>query len=548
MRNKLLTLIILIFLILGGISFWYWQRNTYSKENVKVEIIGPETADVGEEVKYIVKIKNNGAVRLEDPRLVFEFPKFSLPTDQANLLRRTIEKDQFDGALYPGEEKSFEFRAYLFGEEKEAREAKATFYARPKDITATYYWSTSCITIINEVPLSFEFDLPSEIEAGKKFEFSLNYFSSIDLPLTDVRVKIEYPSGFQFIESEPRGLSENEWLISVLNKAEGGRIIIEGILSGESGQEKTFKAELGMAISNKYVALKEISKRVLLTEPSLYIDQTINGKRDYIANPGDILHYQINFKNIGDKPFQNLFLVVKLKGDLLDLSSIKAPDGDFGPGDNTIIWDANKVSSLKFLEPGEEGEVEFWVNLKEDQDLGIRNPKIENEIRLGQAKRIFSTKINSKVELVQEVYVDDEIFGSEGPLPPKADQESVFTVIWKVKNYYNQLKDVKVKTILPPEVSLTGQIEPQKLTFDSQTREILWEIDDLPAGAGIEEPYQIAFQIRFKPNQNQVDNFATLMSEAILTGVDQWTDQELTIEAPPLTTEVFGEEKGKIIK
>jgi len=239
---------------------------------------------------------------------------------------------------------------------------------------------------------------------------------------------------------------------------------------------------------------------------------------------------------------------VKLKGDLLDLSSIKAPDGDFGPGDNTIIWDANKVSSLKFLEPGEEGEVEFWVNLKEDQDLGIRNPKIENEIRLGQAKRIFSTKINSKVELVQEVYVDDEIFGSEGPLPPKADQESVFTVIWKVKNYYNQLKDVKVKTILPPEVSLTGQIEPQKLTFDSQTREILWEIDDLPAGAGIEEPYQIAFQIRFKPNQNQVDNFATLMSEAILTGVDQWTDQELTIEAPPLTTEVFGEEKGKIIK
>ena len=548
MRNKLLALAILLFLALAGVSFWYWQRNTYSKENVKVEIIGPETVAVGEEVKYIVKIKNNGTVKLEDPRLVFEFPHFSLPVDETNLLRRTIEKDQFDEALYPGEEESFEFRAYLFGKEKEAREAKATFYARPKDITATYYWSTSCITIIDNVPLSFEFDLPSEIEAGKKFEFSLNYFSSVDLPLSDVRIKIEHPSGFQFIESEPKGLSENEWLISVLNKAEGGRMIIRGMLSGETGQEKTFKAELGIAVSNKYVSLKKISKRVLLVEPSLYIDQTINGKRDYIANPGDILHYQINFKNIGDRPFQDLFLVVKLKGDLLDLSSIKAPDGDFGPGDNTIIWDANEVSSLKFLEPGEKGEVEFWINLKEGEDLEIRNPKIENEIRLGQAKRIFSIKINSKVELTQEAYIDDEIFGSEGPLPPKPNQESLFTVIWKIKNYYNQLKDVKVKAVLPPEVSLTGQIEPQKLTFDPQTREILWEIGDLPAGSGIEEPYQIAFQIRFKSNQNQIDSFATLINKATLSGIDQWTDQELTIETPALTTEVFGEEQGKITK
>jgi len=101
---------------------------------------------------------------------------------------------------------------------------------------------------------------------------------------------------------------------------------------------------------------------------------------------------------------------------------------------------------------------------------------------------------------------------------------------------------------LPPEVSLTGQIEPQKLTFDPQTREILWEIGDLPAGAGIEEPYQIAFQIRFKPNQNQIDSFATLINKATLTGIDQWTDQELTIETPALTTEVFGEEQGKITK
>ena len=548
MRNKIFVIFIILFLVLAGVSFWYWQKNTYSKEDVKVEIIGPESANVGEEVEYIVRIKNNGSVRLEDPRLVFEFPEFSIPLDDANILRRTIEKDQFDRMVYPGEEESFEFRAYLFGKEKEIREAKVTFYARPRDIKATYYWTTSHITIIESVPLSFEFDLLSEIEAGKQFEFSLNYFSSIDLPLSDVRIKIDYPSSFRFTESEPKGLSDDEWLVSVLNKAEGGRIIIRGILDGEAGRKKTFRAEIGVAILNKYVPLKEISKRVLLVEPSLYIDQTINGKRDYIANPGDVLRYQINFKNIGDRPFQDLFLVVKLRGDLLDLLSIKAPDGNFAPGDNTIIWDGDKVSSLRFLEPGEKGEVEFWVNLKEDKDLGVKNPRIESEVRLGRAKRVFSIKINSKIELVQEAYIDDEIFGSEGPLPPRVNQESVFTVIWGVKNYYNQLKDVKMRAILPENISLTGQIEPQKLTFDSKTREILWEIGELPSGTGVEEPYQIAFQIRLKPNKDQAGGYATLINQATFTAIDEWTEQELSKEISPLTTEFFGEEKGKIVE
>jgi hypothetical protein len=540
MRNKILLILVSVFIILSGISFWYWQKNTYSKEDVKVEIIGPESAGVGEEVKYIVKIKNNGTTKLEEPRLVFEFPSFSLPADGELFLRKTIEKEKFDGAIYPGEEDSFEFRAYLFGEAGDTREAKATLYARPKNLTATYYWSTSHITVIRNVPLSFEFDLPSEIEAGKKIEFSLNYFSSIDFPLTDVRVKIEYPPGFSFIESEPKGLSDNEWPISVLNKAEGGRIIIRGMLSGEAGEERTFKAEVGTQVGQRYVSLKRIFKRVIIVEPSIYIDQMINGSRDYIANPGDLLHYQIIFRNIGDKAFENLFLVVKLKGDLLDLSSIKAPDGEFGPGDNSIIWDGRNISSLKFLEPGEQGEVEFWIKLKEDKDSGIRNPKIENEIRLGQAKRIFTVKINSKVELTQEIFIDDEIFGSPGPLPPKVGQESLFTVIWRVKNYYNQLKDVKVKATLPVQVNLTGQIMPQKLTFDPNTREILWEIGELPPGTGIEKPYQIAFQISFKPTSDQVGKPAVLINEASISGDDEWTEEPLQITIPPLTTEAFG--------
>lgn len=541
MKNKYIYISVGVLVILVILFIWLWQRNTYSKETLKLEIIAPNSVDMGKEIEYLVKFKNNGDVRLEEPSLVFEFPPHSVPSE-GEYLRKTITEEDMGGAIYPGEEKIFKFKGSLFGQAGETREAKAMLTYRPKNLTAKYVSKTSHLATINNVPLSFEFDLPSYISSGQTAEFSINYFSSIDFPLTDVVIKTNYPSEFNFTESEPRGLANNEWQIALLNKAEGGRIVIRGILNGETGQDKLFKAELGIWVSGTYVVLKEISKRVEIIEPSIYIDQTINGSRDYVAKPGDLLHYEIIFRNIGDNPFQDLFLVTKLRGDLLDFSTLKKENGEYGPGDNSIIWDGREVSSLKFLEPGSEGMVEFWINVREDAVPDLENPQIENEVRLAQTKKKFSFKISSNVELVQKGYVDDEIFGSQGPLPLKVNQESFFTMIWQIKNYYNSLKDVKVSAVLPSEVRLTGEVIPQKLTFDSATRKISWEIGELPAKAGLEEPFQIAFQISLTPGSEDKGKTIDLIKEVKILALDEWSEESIDIEVPALTSEVFGEE------
>jgi hypothetical protein len=45
-----------------------------------------------------------------------------------------------------------------------------------------------------------------------------------------------------------------------------------------------------------------------------------------------------------------------------------------------------------------------------------------------------------------------------------------------------------VKAVLPQEVELTGKIFPEdqtpKFTFDSQSREIVWDVGDLGQGVG----------------------------------------------------------------
>jgi len=103
-------------------------------------------------------------------------------------------------------------------------------------------------------------------------------------------------------------------------------------------------------------------KGVEIASSSLYLSQKINNNENYVAYPGDQLHYEISFRNLTDNILSNLVLIVRLEGSSLDLSSIKAPDGKFQTGDNSIVWEG--TSGLDFLDPGEEGKVEFWVNVK----------------------------------------------------------------------------------------------------------------------------------------------------------------------------------------
>ena len=72
---KKITLFIIILALIAGIAgFYYYQKNIYSKEVLKLEILGQEEADLLQEVEYIVKYKNNGNTRLEEPELVLNTP------------------------------------------------------------------------------------------------------------------------------------------------------------------------------------------------------------------------------------------------------------------------------------------------------------------------------------------------------------------------------------------------------------------------------------------------------------------------------------------
>ena len=544
-------------LLLGAIGFWYWQKNSYSKDNLRLEILGPSEVDIAQEVEYTVKYKNNGNIRLEEPRLIFEFPDHTLVTDGPNT-RQEVGSDKL-GDIYPGEEKTFTFRCRLFGKEGDIKTAKASLNYRPKNLKPRYESSTTINTIIKPAPLTFEFDLPSKVETGRNFRFSINYFSSLNYPLSNLMTRVEYPSDFEFVESTPASLGKTEWNLPILNKAEGGRIEIRGKLTGQVRQQEIFSASLGIWLQDEFIPLKEISRGVEISKPSLYVFQQINGRDNYIASPGDILHYEVFFRNIGDSAFSDLFLVAKLSGAPFNFDSVKTDVGDFNRDDNSIVWDWRQVPELKFLAPGQEGKIEFWVNLKDDWQTGagqVKNFSVKNNVQLSQIKEEFETKVNSKLVISQKGYFQDEVFGNNGSVPPRVGQPTTYTIVWVVKNYYNDLRNVKVKTTLPANVSLTGKFFPEsessKFAFDQNSREIVWTVSDgsgLPAGTGVfGQAPTIAFQVSLNPASDQRGKTAQIIGSARITGDDQWTEAVVEKTAQAVDTglpddpSVFGQQ------
>jgi len=139
--KKFIFIVIILGLAVGMVGFWHWNRNSYSKEILKLEILGPEQVSISQEIEYTVRYKNNGDVKLEEPRLIFEFPDNTL-LENGFSKRIEIGPEEL-GDIYPGEEKSFKFKGHLLGKEGEVKTSKAWLNYRPKNLKARYESATT---------------------------------------------------------------------------------------------------------------------------------------------------------------------------------------------------------------------------------------------------------------------------------------------------------------------------------------------------------------------------------------------------------------------
>ena len=535
--KKIAFIAFLLSLVAGTIAFVYFERGSFSEADLRVEIRGPEEVEVGEVVEYSIIYRNNSDIRLENVLVDFEYPSASVPVeereDELVEERETFRRRKELDDLNPGQEEVIDFKARIFGMEGDSVEAKAWFNYSPQNLSAQYEAERTHTGVITDVPISFEFDLPDQKEADEEFPFRVRYLSRLSDDIENLGIRLDYPSGFEFLRSTPRGLENNEWEREVLETGDGAVIEVFGKLDGEPGDVKGFAGELGVWKFDRFITLKEISGEVLIPQPNLFVDVLVNDSADYVAEAGEDLFYEVFFKNIGNETMENLFLNVGLDREILNMDETEPMEGRFQPESGTIIWSHSSVSELRRLRPDDEETISFWSKVNNDLPY---NPEASVSVNLGQARYESRIKVESKIDLEQQFLVGNEDpLRSDGPFPFEDGTDSNYSVSWKLINENNDLEDVEVVATLPDEVYISDyQVEDgQELDFDSSSGQLIWSLEEVERGAGISlTSPELIFQVEI---DSSLDEDATLVEDVKVSAEDLWTSTNIEKEINGLT-------------
>ncbi|MDA3815629.1 MAG: hypothetical protein PF549_04680 [Patescibacteria group bacterium] len=546
MLKKITIILLILVIISAGVAYFYYQRNIFGQDKVHFELTASESINTGEEMEYTVRYKNNSDTRLEEFFLVFEYPENSLPVEgeeeNENIKKRGDFRREINvGELNPGEEKIVIFNAIPFGKEGDSLEAKAWISYIPKNLTAKYEVNREHSSFIDSVPIEFDIQMPSTVDPSREESIRLLFSSDIEQPLTEIEIKVEYPKDFYLIRSTPKtDADENDfWRWPVLNKGNDGAIDIDGRFEGESGDVKIVRATLGIWINDNFIVLKEISKGTSISQSSLLFTILMNGKDNYIASPGEFVHYEIFFRNIGEETLKELFLLVDLDKTTIDPDKVEPLNGKFQEDRNIIIWSHVFDSSLQSLREDEEGKVEFWVEIKKDLPL---EPEVKIKATMEKAIKEMVALVNTTVNLKQEVITEDYIFDITGPFPPEEGKKSVFNVKWEVESLFNDIENVKIKTGLSQFAKINKEQLPEEveLSFNEITKEIEITVDELQA----KEKIEVVLQIEMEPSRDLTGD-DILISQAVLSAKDKHTKQPIaeTIKAIKISNFIETEEE-----
>ncbi len=553
-RTKLIVgglLFFFIALLLSG-SFLLFGKNEISGKNISIEVSGPSVAGGGEELPLQVTIANKNAVTLESATLIIEYPYGTQSADEPG---KELTRDRKPLApLKPGEMVNIPINARVFGEENEEKNILISLEYRVQGSNGTFVKpiDSPYRFKISSSPVVLFVEKIDKSASGQDIQFNITVTSNSQSEISQLLLKAEYPQGFDFIEAKPSAASGRDtW--SITNLKPGGKqtVSIKGALVGKQDEAKIFTFSVGIPNERDKWSLASVlsvqKEEIKIEQPFLDVGVEINGSGDAdVAVPfSSTAQVSITFKNTLSSTLYDGTITVDLSGNGLNESEVSPNGGFYDSSANTIVWNAASTDSLKSMQPGGVSTVSF--NLRPTTAVG-RTPQVTfkvsaegNRVSEGNvSERLTGTasrtiKVESVASLSSRALYSTGAFTNTGPVPPRAEQVTTYTMRLAVKNGTNAVADGMVTTRIPQYVTwLDLSSDKKAFSYNPQSREISWKVGDLAAGGGDEAE----FQVSFKPSLTQVGQEPTLLEGQAFKAVDRFTGTTIRSEAPALTTKL----------
>ena len=575
-KALIVTAIFVVGFSLLYLFYTYVKGTRNSPENIVLTPDMPVSVTSGVDNALRLVVENKNRERLNGVILTVKYPDGTKKSDGVTDL--TSDTKIF-GDIDAGQLVSWDGHAIFFGKENDDIEVTFVVSYRFEGISSTFERSVSHRIRVNTAPVNVLVRTLDEVNSGQPMDMTIVVASNATIPLSPLLLKIDYPQGFTYLDATPAPFVGNAiWSIDALAPGEKFEVRLRGILDGPNGQKRAFRFTTGpkdqrssTALGSEYSnVVKEIALRQSFIGVDLFLDDRPAG--DSIGNFGQRIKGKVLWKNNLSAKVIDAEIEVKLKGSALDRKSIRVEDGGYYRSlDNTITWDKRNTPALSVLEGGDQGYVQFsFLPLPSVTGSEIlRNPSITVEISV-RAKRISETGVPEEVKTlaVRNVRVTSEIqfaskvlhtigpIANRGPIPPKVETETTYTIVFSLINSSNDVNGVVVRGVIPPFVRYTGSVSPpnENIVYNDATKEVVWSPGSVPAGTGITtRPREVYFQVSLTPSLSQEGNYADLLYSQSLSAQDAFTGAEIRQQRSKLTTELMNDpniprESGRVVR
>ena len=146
-------------------------------------------------------------------------------------------------------------------------------------------------------------------------------------------------------------------------------------MNGKEGETKNVSVALKRKIGDQYVNYEKAETSSVIANPLLGVGVSVNDSSDYSAFAGDDLNYTIKYSNNSNYNLIGVNLVIKLEGEMYDISNLDTKGGYYDDSSGTILWNASTVSDFANLVPNKRGQVSFRIKLKSNIPSGATGSK-----------------------------------------------------------------------------------------------------------------------------------------------------------------------------
>lgn len=544
------TVFFVLALVIAGYLF-YFGGNSVSVNKVDIAVQGPTTIAGGDTVPLLISITNKNASALDDATIEVDFPDGTRSAD--NVSQPLPRYTEHLGTLASGQIVTRTIKAVVFGGAGQTLEFPISFSYGTQGSNATFVKKSTYPITISSTPLSVSVDTLAETVSGQPLTIALTVRSNTTVPISNVVLDAVFPFGFT-VTSSSVPLSGSRFSLGTIEPGALKTIQLSGTLAGQDTEQRVFHFTVGTGgvSGDKILAYMTQDATVSIAAPFIQTTLALNGdlSANAILAPSKRTNVTVSYANTLATAVTNASVAITLSGNGVDYNSIQTTSGFYQSATHTVVFSRDTDSSLASLAPGASGIGTFSFSTVPANST-LRSPSVTFTIsvsgtRMGQsnvpetvtASATKTAKILTTVALSAAALHTSGGLTNTGPIPPRANQATTYTIVWKAINSGSSVAGSSVSATLPGYVSYTGKTGGAgSFSYDTASRTVTWSLGDLPQGNSL----QGVFQVSFTPSVTQVGSAPTLTSSATFSGYDRYAGVQTSVTVDPATTETKGD-------